>query len=281
MSSGASRPTLPALLVFGGDTAADAHQFLLIRRPINLLRASKRTDRLSVICRAGSGFTLVELLVVIAIITVLATATVAVSRSLILKGKQAGSTSNMRNIGLALQSYADDNGGKYPETSHTVTLDHAWIAALEDYLGEYDDTRVCPADPRGKERRDAGGTSYILNSFLFVPETDAWGDPIGAPMNRPAAIPDPARTLLAFICSDGIGPGPGNDHTHSNLWWSWAGVTADVAVGRFGGGSGDPAGAKGSSIYLYADGRVDSITALSVKRKTESGINIAQPPGLQ
>jgi len=278
MSSGSPRPTLPALVVFGGDIAAPAQQFLLTRRPTGLGGASKRTDRLSGCRRAECGFTLVELLVVMAILAVLVTATVTVSRSLILRAKESSCMSNMRNIGLALQLYAGDNGGRYPETSHTVSLDHAWIAALEDYLGEYDDTRICPADPRGKERRDAGGTSYILNSFLFVPETDAWGDPIGSPLNRPAAIPDPARTLLAFICSDSIGPGAGNDHTHSNLWSSWAGVTADIAPGRFGGG--DPADAKGRSNYLYADGRVESISAAALKRKTESGTNIAQPPGL-
>lgn len=220
------------------------------------------------------GFTLVELLVVIAIVAVLVTATATVSRSLVLRAKEAGCMSNMRGIGIALQSYVGDNGGRYPETSHTASLDQAWIAALEDYLGEYDDTRICPADPRGKERREAGGTSYILNSFLFVPETDAFGEPIGPPLNRPSAIPDPARTLLAFVCSDSIGPGPGNDHTHSNLWTSWSGVTADVAVDRFGGGDGS------RSNYLYADGRVESIAAAVMKRKTNSGTNIAMPPGL-
>lgn len=220
------------------------------------------------------GFTLVELLVVIAIVGVLVTATVMASRSFVLRAKEAASMSNMRNIGLALQSYAGENGGKYPETSHTVMLDHAWIAALEGYLGDYDETRVCPADPRGKERLAAGGTSYILNSFLFVPESDAFGEPIGPALNRPALIPEPSRTLLAFVCSDRIGPGPGNDHTHSNLWSSWSGVTADVAVERFGGGSG------ARSNYLFADGRVEAIASAVMKRKTNSGTNIALPPGL-
>ena len=220
------------------------------------------------------GFTIVELLVVIAIISVLVTATVAISRSMVLRAKEAGSMSNMRNIGLALQSYAGEYGGRYPETSHTASLDRAWIAALEDYLGEYDETRVCPADPRGKQRLDAGGTSYILNSFLFVPETDSWGEPIGPPLNRPSLIPDPGRTLLAFVCSDSFGPGPGNDHTHSNLWSSWSAVTADVAVDRFGGGTG------GRSNYLYADGRVESVAAAVMKGKTQAGTNIALPPVL-
>lgn len=224
--------------------------------------------------RRDPGFTLVELLVVITIIAVLGTAVVAISQSMVMRAKESGCMSNMRNIGVALQSYTSDNGGGYPETSHTVSLDDAWIAALEDYLGEYDEARICPADPRGDERIDAGGTSYILNSFLFVPETDAWGEPVGKPLNRPSLIPDLTRTLLAFVCSEQIGPGPGNDHTHSNLWTSWAGVTADVAVDRFGGGS------EGRSNYLYADGRVESISAAAMKRKTDSGTNIALPPGL-
>ena len=232
--------------------------------------SSRRTDRE----QSGGGFTLVEVLVVILIVGVLSSAVFAITRSSTLRAKEAGSISNMRNIGLALQSYADENGGKYPETSHTVGLDRAWIAELEEYLGDFDEARVCPGDPRGKERLAAGGTSYILNSFLFVPETDAFGDPIGVPLNRPALIPDPSRTFLAFVCSERFGPGPGNDHTHSNLWNSWSGVVADVAVERFGGGQ-----AKRSN-YLYADGRVESIAAAVLKRKTESGINIALPPGM-
>jgi prepilin-type N-terminal cleavage/methylation domain-containing protein/prepilin-type processing-associated H-X9-DG protein len=228
--------------------------------------------------RSPRGFTLVELLVVIAMIGVLSTAVVVVSQTASLRSKEARCMSNLRNIGLALYVYAGDHGGTFPETTHTTTLDRAWIAALEGYLGDYDETRVCPADPKAKDRIAAGGTSYILNSFLFVPETDAWGDPVGPPRNRPAAIPEPSRTVLAFVCADQWGTGPGNDHTHSHLWTSWSGVTADIAPGRFGGGR--PAEAKGRANYLYADGRVESVSASVLKQKTESGINIAQPPGL-
>jgi prepilin-type N-terminal cleavage/methylation domain-containing protein/prepilin-type processing-associated H-X9-DG protein len=226
-----------------------------------------------------SGFTLVELLVVIAMISTLAVMVAMLARSMLERGKEARCTSNLRNIGVALYGYSLDHGGSFPETTHSTTLDAAWISALESYLGDYDETRICPADPKASQRQAAGGTSYILNSFLFVPETDAWGDPIGPALNRPSLIPSPERTLLAFICADTVGVGPGNDHTHSQNWSTWSAVLADISPGRFGGG-GDSRAAKGRANYLYADCRVESIAAAIVKHKTESGINIALPPDL-
>jgi prepilin-type N-terminal cleavage/methylation domain-containing protein/prepilin-type processing-associated H-X9-DG protein len=237
-----------------------------------LIRTRCKTDN-------PAGFTLLELLVVIGIVTTLAVLVGLLGRSLLERGKEASCASNLRNIGVALHAYAQDHGGSFPETTHSTTLDVAWISALESYLGNYDEVRICPADPRASQRLAAGGTSYILNSFLFVPETDAWGEPIGPPLNRPSLIPMPERTLLAFICSENMGVGPGNDHTHSNRWSSWSAVIADIAPGRFGGGK--PSGTtKGRANYLYADARVESIPASTMKQKTESGINIALPPGL-
>lgn len=228
--------------------------------------------------RAGvaNGYTLVELLVVIAVVAVLATAVTAFTGSALLKAKESRSSSNMRNIGVALHLYAGDHGGNFPETSHTVSLDEAWIASLEDYLGDYDETRICPADPQANERLEAGGTSYILNSFIFVPETDAWGDPIGTPLNSLTVIPEPENTIIAFVCSDSFGPGPGNDHTHSSRWSSWSAVEADISPSRFGGG-----GNRGRCNYLFVDGSVKSISAAKMKQKTQSGQNIAYPPGLE
>jgi len=222
------------------------------------------------------GFTLVELLIVIAIIAVLSSlATVAV-RACISRSHEARCSNNLRNIGTALHVYAGDHNGSFPETSHTASLDQAWIVALEEYLDDYTDTRVCPADPKKKERLAAGGTSYILNSFLFVPETDPFGEPIGLPRNRPSLIRTPERTMMAFICSDNVGVGVGNDHTHSNLWNSWNSLRNDISPDRFGKKKSD--GTAGRSNYLYVDGHVESIPAQTIKSITESGVNIAEPP---
>jgi prepilin-type N-terminal cleavage/methylation domain-containing protein/prepilin-type processing-associated H-X9-DG protein len=225
------------------------------------------------------GFTLVELLVTIAIIVVLAVLAVAGGSALLMSSRQAKCMGNLRNICAALHLYAADRGGALPETTHTAGLEGSWIYALEEYLGEFDESRICPADPQRDERLGARGTSYLLNSFIFVPETDPFGMPAGPAMNHLNRIPEPSRTLVAFVCSDTTGTGPGNDHTHSNQWDSWSAVCRDIAPDRF---SINPAHdhSRGRSNYLYADGRVESMSAAEVKRRTEQGINIALPPGM-
>jgi prepilin-type N-terminal cleavage/methylation domain-containing protein len=228
---------------------------------------------------AREGFTLVELLVVIVILAALMALGIAGMRSAVTASKQAASSTNLRNIGVALQLYADDNQGKYPQTTHTTGIGSAWIYTLERYLGNFDQARICPADPRGKERLAAKGSSYILNSYVFVPRMGAFGKVIGPQLNRPAAIPHPERTKLVFICSDRTAAGSGNDHTHSNLWTSWSSLLADIAPDRFGGNGKDRS--KGRSLYLNADTSVETLTARDVKQKTESGINIAKPPGVE
>jgi prepilin-type N-terminal cleavage/methylation domain-containing protein len=161
----------------------------------------------------GRGFSLIELLVVLAVVAVL-TALVGIGVAGVLgRARQAQCANNLRQIGVGLQLYADEHGGAYPTTTHTAQLHQAWIYQLERYLDGFDEIRVCPADPRRDERRAAGGTSYILNSFVFVPKTDPFGRPIGRQLNRVAALPAPDQTILAFCCSDHVPAGPGNDHT--------------------------------------------------------------------
>lgn len=224
------------------------------------------------------GFTLVELLVVIVIVATLATLGFQGASGAITASRQSACMANLRNLGVALNLHAQDHDGRFPETTHSTALDGAWVYTLERYLGNFEQSRVCPADPKRAERIKARGTSYLLNSYIFVPETDPFGEPLGPALNRLSAIPDPSRTLIGFICSDTTGTGPGNDHTHSNQWASWSALAGDISPGRFGGGT--LLEAKGRSNYLYVDGRVESIPAAEVKRKTEAGINIAKPPGI-
>jgi prepilin-type N-terminal cleavage/methylation domain-containing protein/prepilin-type processing-associated H-X9-DG protein len=63
------------------------------------------------------GFTLIELLVVIAIIAILAAIMFPIFLGAKKRAQRSVCISNVRQIGLALNMYVDDNGGKYPNYS--------------------------------------------------------------------------------------------------------------------------------------------------------------------
>lgn len=222
------------------------------------------------------GFTLIELLTVIAIIGVLGAILLPTLQSVSLTAKQAQCASNMRQIGIGLLAYAADNNFKLPETTHTAEFDNAWIYTLAPYLGDVDEIRICPADPYGDQRLESGGTSYTLNSFLFVPRINSWGIPDGGPTNNLLIIENPSDTMMAFIVSDSQSLGDSSDHTHSDRWTTWSAVVNDISPDRFTRNRASD-NSVGSSNYLYADGSVLSLEASVLKARIAAGDNFAEP----
>lgn len=226
-----------------------------------------------------SGFTLVEILVVITIIAVLTACSVVMLRNIRDSARMTTCASNMRQIGVAMQLHADDHQGSYPDTSHTAEAGESWIYQLESYLGKFDDIRICPADPAAELRRDNKASSYILNSIVFQPPLDAFGEPMGTARNKPSMLPDLSETILVFIASDRAGLYPGDDHTHSDQWSGWSRVINDIAPDRHKRQSSNNS-TKGFSNYLYADVSVRTYSANEIKAKIEKGNNIAEIPGV-
>lgn len=222
------------------------------------------------------GFTLIEMLVVIAIIALLASLIVPAVSNALTRAQQVKCMSNMRQIGQALMMYTLENNGALPPTRHSAQADQAWITLLSPYLGNMDEIRISPADPRGRERLERGGTSYIVNDLIFDPRTDPFGQVLEGTIGNLSRIDSPSNTMLAFVVSDNRGTGATNDHTHAGQWTAWPRFLADVEADRFRRGGRHPTRLRGSSNYLYADGGVANLQASVLKDWIDSGRN----PGL-
>src|SRR5215208_4666647 len=68
--------------------------------------------------KGRAGFTLIELLVVIAVIAILAAILYPVFSIAREKARQTGCTSNLRQVGTAVQMYLQDYDGTYPENPY-------------------------------------------------------------------------------------------------------------------------------------------------------------------
>lgn len=184
----------------------------------------------------------------------------------------------MRQIGIGLKIYADDYNGDFPRTTHTGGIQESWITTLRPYLGNIDQVRICPADPFRERRLEARASSYVMNDYLTVTLRDPFGRIIqDAP--KFDSLKRPSQTISTFIISDEYSLSNKADHIHSRSWLNeWKNVTADIQVDRFVSAKPATDHTRGSSNYLFIDGHVESIQAISMKNKIDRGVNFAIPP---
>jgi prepilin-type N-terminal cleavage/methylation domain-containing protein/prepilin-type processing-associated H-X9-DG protein len=103
---------------------------------IDMLRPHEDAERPS-----QGGFTLIELLVVMSIIALLATLLVPAMASSATDSAAAKCMSNLRQIAVAWQMYADENLGVFAYNEEGGNPP-AWISGNEDYSGNAGDTNV-------------------------------------------------------------------------------------------------------------------------------------------
>ena len=120
---------------------------------------------------AKAAFTLIELLVVIAIIGILAAMLMpAVSRAKEV-ARRISCLNNLRQLGISLKIYVDDNQGTYPPRSPASR----WTTLLYNYYGKNVKVLLCPTDillptppatlPYTTTVADSAPRSYIMNGW--------------------------------------------------------------------------------------------------------------------
>lgn len=144
------------------------------------------------------GFTLIELLVVIGIIAILASLLVASIPGFVQRGKMAQSLSNLRQIGVAFQSYANDNDFFLPSR---VKTGDKWPRLLNQYLGDSERNKIYadPADEgnflakkKNPLSNDRNNTSYIMNGYNDLGTLDDETVKV-----KSLSLDQPSKTLLA------------------------------------------------------------------------------------
>ena len=129
------------------------------------------------------GFTLIELLVVIAIIAILAAILFPVFARAREKARQSACLSNLKQIGLAVQMYADDWDECLPY--YQRPFGWTWYDDIQPYMRNRNIT-VCPSKAEWNESHATHKVGYGLNEWIF-------------PAGPPAGSSVPGPTALAMI----------------------------------------------------------------------------------
>lgn len=222
----------------------------------NFSRGGENCPGYNSIVHQSKGFTLIELMVVISIIAMLMGILLPALNKARQQAKKLICSSNMRQVGIAVQTYIVDSENRLPPSScHISNPDQYWLRVLSKYTGEQLLFR-CPSDKSDNfvdwdkplsQQLDKRYSSFAVNALLD-PVCFRYGGSTNR-YNRVDLIRKPMYCI--WICE---APDTENfqlaDHIHPESWeGSVEYAKTFIAWDRH----------MGKSNYLFADGHVETL----------------------
>ncbi len=170
----------------------------------------RRAQNRRYLCRGRLGFSLLELLLVVAILALLTTLYWSPNSGSRQRALQAACQRNLQKLGVGLQIYAVDNGGRFPVLSNATRSGQA----LENLIPRYTSDSALFVCPGSGESARASGTS-LANARISYSYYMGRGSTNAADLALSDAQVNTEGKAAGELAFSPDGKGPGNNHGKS------------------------------------------------------------------